>query len=190
MNVYQDITLIPSGETNVGFLWQKIYTQVHLALVEAHKNGGNHAVAFPGYKAKAYPLGDTLRLFSSGQKELDSLALPKWLNRLQDYCHLGECKHVPEAVEYVCFVRKQFKSNVERLARRRAKRNNESYQQALAYFEGFKEEKTRLPFVRLQSLSNGKHYFPLYIEMREAHKAMNGEFDCYGLSKTATVPWF
>lgn len=46
------------------------------------------------------------------------------------------------------------------------------------------------PYLELQSASNG-HRHRRYIEFGELLDApVRGEFDSFGLSKTATVPWF
>ncbi|MCO4790206.1 type I-F CRISPR-associated endoribonuclease Cas6/Csy4, partial [Vibrio cholerae] len=36
MNYYQEITLLPDADIALGFLWQNVFQQVHIALVE-HK---------------------------------------------------------------------------------------------------------------------------------------------------------
>ena len=42
MKHYIEITLLPDAEVGLGFIWQKMYQQIHLALVEvkdANENG-------------------------------------------------------------------------------------------------------------------------------------------------------
>ena len=191
MKHYCDITLLPDAEANLGFLWQKVYQQIHLALVE-NKIGENHslvAISFPEYGSKAFPLGSKLRLLAEEAALLEGLNLSKWLNRLTDYCHYTSIKPVPAVREYAVFRRKQFNCNVERLARRRATRKNESYEQALAHFEGFENEQSDLPYINSQSLSKHER-FRLFIQQDKHQDNVSGTFDCFGLSKTATVPWF
>jgi len=192
MKNYLDITLLPDAEANIGFIWQKIYQQIHLALVEQQMPNGNSpiAVSFPEYGSKSFPLGNKLRLFASNSEQLQRLDLARWLNRLTDYTHCTSIKDVPETVnQYVCFKRIQFATNEERLARRRAKRKNETLEQAMAYYSGFKDQHSKLPFVNIQSLSrNGR--FRLFIQREFSDQSEYGEFSCYGLGKVATVPWF
>ena len=191
MKHYCDITLLPDAEANLGFLWQKVYQQIHLALVE-NKVGENHslvAISFPEYGSKAFPLGSKLRLLAEEATLLEGLNLSKWLNRLTDYCHYTSVKLIPVVTEHAVFKRKQFNSNVERLARRRAKRKNESYDQALAHFEDFEDEQSKLPYINVQSLSKNER-FRLFINQDKHQNNVSGTFDCFGLSKTATVPWF
>ena len=191
MKYYQDITLLPDAEANLGFLWQKVYQQIHLALVE-NKVGENQslvAISFPEYLSKAFPLGSKLRLLAEETALLEGLNLSKWLNRLTDYCHYTSIKSIPAVTEYAVFTRKQFNSNVERLARRRAKYKSESYEQALAHFDGFENEQSNLPYLNSQSLSKNER-FRLFIQQDKHQNNVSGTFDCYGLSKTATVPLF
>lgn len=53
INYYQEITIIESPEIPPYCIWSKLYTQVHLALVEMKKTDEsvvNIGVGFPGYK--------------------------------------------------------------------------------------------------------------------------------------------
>jgi len=192
MKYYLDITLLPDAEANLGFLWQRVYQQVHIALAENKiaKNQSAIAVSFPEYGNKNFPLGSKLRLFSQTQEQLQQLDIGKWLNRLTDYTHFKSIKEVPLTVnQFARFKRKQFDTNIERLARRRVMRKGESLEQALKHFEGFTDRETNLPFLNMKSLANGDQ-FKLFIEREFLDKEGNGVFGCYGLSVGATVPWF
>lgn len=190
MNFYCDITLLPDAEANLGFLWEKVYTQVHLALVEQQDAGVSKvAISLPGYGNKPFPLGNKLRLLANTEGDLEKLQLSKWLNRLQDYCHFTSVKPVPATEEFVNFSRRQLKTNLERLARRRAKRHKESFEQALEHYKGKGEQYIKLPFIQVKSLSSNTR-FPLFIDKISETQKIEGEFNCYGLSKIATVPWF
>ena len=192
MKYYIELTLLPDADVNLYFIWQKLYGQIHLALVE-HKNAdGNSdiAVSFPEYKRNKFSLGSKLRLFSQTQEQLQQLDIDKWLNRLMDYCHCTSIKDIPQSVDtFVRFKRVQFDTNVKRLARRRAKRKGEPFEQALKYFDSFEDQESKLPFVNMNSLSKNER-FRLFIEKEMVEQAEPGEFNCYGLSNQATVPWF
>lgn len=219
MKYYQDITLLPDAEANLGFLWQKVYQQIHLALVqnsfesddtfinkdgkEVKINKSYIAVSFPKYHDKEFPLGNKLRLFAPTEEKLKQLDISKWLNRLTDYTHFTSIRNVPSSVEqYAYFKRKQFDTNIERLARRRAKNKNEPLEQALKYYSGFKDQKSKLPFINMISLSSDKNInfsqkkrFRLFVEREIVKHAAGDKFSCYGLSsrnndKQATIPWF
>lgn len=191
MKYYLDITLLPDAEANLGFLWQKVYQQVHLALVENKiaENESAIAVSFPQYGDKEFPLGNKLRLFAETQDQFKQLDMGKWLNRLTDYTHITSLKKVPLTVnKYACFKRKQFKSNLIKEAKRRAKYKNESLEMALAHFKHYQTE-TKLPFISMKSLTKDEQ-FKLFIERDIFDKSKNGGFGCYGLSKGGLVPWF
>ena len=58
MNYYQDITLLPDADIGLYFLWQKVYQQIHLALVEnkSADNASAIGVAFPEYNVDKHHL--------------------------------------------------------------------------------------------------------------------------------------
>lgn len=193
MQNYIDITLLPSDEIGHYFLWGKIYQQMHLALVE--HGAGRVGFAFPEYSSGQPRLGRKLRVFAQSIDELNQLNLSKWLSRLTDYCHITSARSVPDHAQHAIFFRKQFLTSPERLAKRRAKRNGETFEHALAHFDGFEENLTTLPFVELASSStttdaDKSHRFKLFIERTIIKNIQSGEFNSYGLSKTASVPWF
>ncbi len=199
MKYYIELTLLPDADVNLYFIWQKLYGQIHLALVE-HKNAdGNSdiAVSFPEYKRNKFSLGSKLRLFSQTQEQLQDLDIPKWLNRLSDYCHWTSIKKVSDVKQYACFSRKQFKTNIKRRARRRTLKTKESLGDTIGYLKkkGFADQKSDLPYINLESSArpennNSRHRFRLFIDMTTSEKPEIGQFNCYGLSKTTTVPWF
>lgn len=199
MKYYIELTLLPDADVNLYFIWQKVYGQLHLALVKMKNADGNSniAVSFPGYGSKESSLGTKLRLFSQTQEQLQQLDIPQWLNRLSDYCHWTSIKKVPEVKQYACFSRKQFKTNIERRARRRVIKTKENLQDTIAHLKkkGFTDQKSELPYINLESSpkpenNNNKHRFRLFIDKTLLEKLEIGQFNCYGLSKTATVPWF
>lgn len=213
MKYYQDITLLPDTETNLGFLWQKVYQQLHLALVsiKTTNNKSKIAVSLPNYidkttskaESEKFPLGNKLRLFAATKEQLEQLSIATWLNRLIDYTHCTSIREVPPSVsQFACFKRKQFDTNINRLSQRWANRKGVSLEEALKHYSGFKDRETKLPFVNMLSLStnndiNGatKEKFRLFIERSIVEQHSVGEFSCYGLSsrepsKQATVPWF
>lgn len=195
MQHYQEITLLPNDDIGHYFLWGKIYQQLHLALVTlAAGKDGAVGVSFPEYSKGQPRLGRKVRLFAEDVVTLDALNIAEWLNRLSDYCHISSIKPVPDNTQHVQVSRKQCVTSPERLARRRAKRKGESYEQALAHYEGFNVEGSRLPFIEMHSESTqnvgDKHRFRLLVDQHVVATPKAGVFSCYGLSTTATVPWF
>jgi CRISPR-associated endonuclease Csy4 len=198
MKYYLDITLLPDTEITLGFIWQKVYQQVHIALAENKiaENSSVIALAFPQYsltgdKKIEFPLGNKLRIFAPSEELLTKLAINNWLKRFSDHAHISSIKAVPENVnEFVCVKRKQCKTNLTRLARRRAKRKDETFEQALQHYASFNDEQSKLPFINVNSLSKNEQ-FRLFIDQKKVNETKVGEFTCYGLSKEqATVPWF
>ncbi len=191
MNYHRDIKLLCDAEISLGFIWQKVYTQMHLALVE-HKDAegmSRIAFAFPHYM-ELFPLGDTLRLFTLTKNELELFKVEEQLKKFSDYVIISEIKEVPTKIKgYVTFSRRQFKSNPIRLARRYAKRHNKTLEESLSIYEDMNARETKLPFVMMNSLSS-KHQMKLFIEKNISETNKKGLFNSYGLSKTSTVPCF
>jgi len=192
MKIYLEITIKPQPEIPLYFLWEKVYQQIHLALVETQDKNGTVAigVSFPEYDACQFQLGCKLRLFAEEKVELEKLAVNKWLSRLCDYAHVKPIVPVPGKIAGHAFFRHvKMKGSKEKLARRRAKRKGETLQQALSHFETFEEQRSKLPYINMTSLTNG-HRFRLFIEKQAMEQPQTGLYSCYGLSNTTTVPLF
>lgn len=190
MKFYIELTLLPSAEIPLHFLWEKVYPQVHLAFVEMQGSDGKMGlgVSFPCYDLSKRQLGNTLRIFAVDRLELEKLDMGKWISRLTDYVHLTTIREVPERIDgYGCFKRVQTKSNTARMARRKAKRENISLEKAMAALAGRKEKVSKVPFIHMKSLGSGKRY-PLLIGYGKMDDACNGVFSTYGLSSLSTVP--
>lgn len=195
MKYYIDIKLLSDTEISLGFIWEKVYTQMHLAMVSQKNSDGLCKVgfSFPTY-GNSFPLGDILRLFAPTKEEFELLNAEEHLKRLSEYVLISEIKDVPTNINtYVTFSRKQFKSNTERLVRRQAKRQGISFEQAKENYKDFDEEKkikdNKLPYVNMNSLSN-QNKMKIFIDKNIKEKATEGLFTSYGLSKISTVPRF
>ncbi len=198
MRNYIEITLLPDVDITLNFLWEKVYQQLHLALVEIQDSDKTVpvGVAFPEYRCNTeeniYQLGSKVRLFSPTSETLEAVNINQWLSRLTDYVHVSSIRDVSEKNQsYAIFRRSQPKNNSHKMARRKAKREGISVDQALAYFKGRKEQYSLAPFVRIKSLSSNNQY-RLIILQEEANKNHGkGVFSTYGLSKNgSTVPSF
>lgn len=199
MKFYQEITLLPDAETGIYFLWQKIFQQIHFALVNIKNSDEKVSVgiSFPEYinstEASEKKLGSKLRLFAETKEELEKLDIEKYLARFSDYVHIIKPRSIPQPriQGYAVFSRWSVDLNPERLARRYAKRNGISFEEALDRYKNFKE-KDKPPYIQLKSLS-GKRDFRLYVSKKEVKQPQSGLFTCYGLSLSdscATVPLF
>jgi CRISPR-associated endonuclease Csy4 len=195
MKYYIDIKLHSDNEISLGFIWEKVYAQIHLAMVNQKNSEGMCKVgfSFPKY-GKDFPLGDILRLFAPTEKEFELLNTEEYLKRFADYVLISKVKEIPKHIEtYVTFSREQFKSNTERLVRRQAKRQGISLDKARENYKDFDEEKkkkdNKLPYINMRSLSN-KNKMKVFIDKHIKEKATEGLFTSYGLSRTSSVPWF
>ena len=215
MKHYIDITLLSDEDISLGFVWQKLYKQIHILLAEnkVAEHDSAIGVSFPKYGDKAFPLGDKLRLFAETEKELIDLELDKWLVRVSDYIHIKSIKPVPSDVsEFVCFKRKQFKSpakmrkDIDKRAKSIADKNNLKFsdvkEKLLSSIDKMEDDYT-LPFINLESLSSSNSdkpsdakRFKLFLELSKSKPPVkNNFFTCYGLSRRSTdeqmtVPWF
>lgn len=193
MQYYIEVTLLPSAEIPLYFLWEKVYQQVHLALVEVKNPDGHVSIgaSFPDYKDDLNHLGKKLRLFAITDTELARLNLHQWLERLNDYVHVTGIRSVPEKpLGHACFKRVQTKSSTERLARRKVKREGTSFEAAMEILADHKEKVSKLPYIRIKSLSSGKRYRMMisYTETDQQSNANN--YNTYGLGNNSSVPIF
>lgn len=192
MKYYLEIVLKPQPEIPLYFLWEKVSQQIHLALVEIQDENGKAPVgiSFPEYDACQFQLGCKLCLFAEEKEALVKLDAGKWLSRLRDYVHVKPIEPVPEQIKgYACFRHVKLKGNKEKLARRRAERKGETYEQALSFYDDYQAPESRLPYINMKSLTNGNN-FRLYIEKEVKDQLKAGKFSCYGLSNETTVPLF
>lgn len=203
MNYYQEITLLPDPEISLGFIWQKVFQQVHIALVDnkVADNQSAIAIGFPQYGQAKFPLGFKLRLFANEQTQLEQLNISKWLSQLEDYAHVKGIKPVPDKVSYVSFSRKHIKTlgRIEEDMRSKAKlwaeKSGKSLEICLVEMAESRPvvNPDGLPFIFIYSQetkrrspnNNGK--FPLFIQMEQVDKQQLGVFDCYGLSAKTNV---
>ena len=190
LDYYCEITLLPGGDISLYFLWEKIFFPIHLALVEMQDEQGGVGCSFPEYDAKTFQLGSKLRIFTETETGLEKLELRKVMRNFSDYMHITRVRHVPENVDnFACFFRIQTKSNTERLARRKAKRDSISYEDALHLLENRKNRESKAPFIWMKSLSSGKRY-RLMIGRCEGKPTETLQFSSYGLSRVSSVPVF
>lgn len=190
MNHYVEIRLAPDPEFPPTFLMNALFGKLHRALVEGqHSDIG---VSFPKYRegARTQTLGNILRLHGA-QAALERLMNSGWLKNMRDHIETDGCQPTPSSVKgYRTVKRQQFKTNAERLRRRRAKRHGETLEQARALIPDSIECEITLPYLQISSQST-RQRFCLFVEHGPLQKEPDhGSFNAYGLSHTATVPWF
>ena len=193
MKCYIDITLLPNPEIPLYFIWQKVYQQLHLAMVEIQDADGKVAVgvAFPEYDEGKRQLGSKLRLLATSQALLEQLNIQQWMSRLSDYIHITSIREIPDSVRgYAFYKRIQPKSSNARLARRKAKREGISYEQALSNLGNRDEQFSKAPYIQTKSHSSDKKYRLIVGCYEAAQSRDEGGFSTYGLSLKSTVPLF
>lgn len=184
MESYQEIRVLPDPEFGTALLMAALFAKLHRAL--GQHAAGKIGISFPRY---AQNPGDMIRLHSSAAT-LVLFSQTLWLKGLNDHIEVSEIRDIPADVQYCCFSRVQIKSSAERLRRRSVKKGWLTEEEALARIPDSKSQHTNLPFIPMKSLSNGEH-FQVFIRQGELRPQPNpGEFSAYGLSATATVPWF
>lgn len=105
------------------------------------------------------------------------------------YCRVDSIKSVPYAVQYRVISRIQPTMSNSKL-RRLMKRGSISQNDIPVYKEKKENRMLNAPYIELISGSNGKRH-RRYIEFGALqNNQVFGNFDSFGLSKTATVPWF
>lgn len=184
---YLDIKTLPDPETGAAELIGALYNRLHGSFV--HFKVNNIGVSFPQYSTNPIAIGNVLRLHGT-EISLDQFMKQDWLKGLRDHVSASPTAHAPPEARHHTFTRKQFKTNVERLRRRRMRRKNETAEQAAAAIPDHVERQPNLPYVHLRSGSTG-HGFVMHLERGKPEKApVLGTFNSYGLSAKATVPWF
>ncbi len=160
-----------------------VYTKLHKTL--ENLDSTSIGVSFPQYKAI---LGNTLRIHGS-HETLDKLMQHNWLGGMLGYCKISKIKPVPGEVSHRTISRKQSTMSPSKL-RRLIKRESITDKEAKQYRAKMFSKGLDNPFIELESASNG-HRHRRYIEFGELlDHSVQGKFDSFGLSKTATVPWF
>ncbi len=187
MDHYQDIRLLADPEFNAAILMNALFSRLHRALVTSKAT--DIGVSFPDYKLRPKRLGNTLRIHGK-HNSLTVLQNSDWLKGMRDHSEVTEVKPIPANAAHVLVKRRQYKTNVDRLRRRRMKRKGETYEQVSLAIPDSVERKPELPFLSVPSLST-RQTFCLFVEQGPPEQqATLGEFNCYGFSEQATVPWF
>lgn len=168
MRFYQEITLMKTPEISPYFIWSKLYTQLHLALVEQQNpdKSVNFGVSFPNYKCFEKDeevigvLGEKLRVFANSQAVLEQLNLPHWFSRLADYLHTSSIKEVPSDVtEYLQVTRYRPNLNMEKLTRRFMQRESKRLNKEISFEEAQKIQNQRFVDKEKVTLGAAKSHY-------------------------------
>ncbi|WP_428309621.1 type I-F CRISPR-associated endoribonuclease Cas6/Csy4 [Hydrocarboniphaga sp.] len=185
MTHHIDIRLRPDPDFASQTLMDALFSKLHRAL--AHRGQGDVGVSFPGYDG--YRLGTQMRLHGSADS-LSQLMEQAWLAGMLDHVIAGPIAQSPQGATHRVVRRVQAKSSPERLRRRQMRRHGLTAEQALERVPDSARETIRLPYLQLKSSSTAQA-FRLFIDHGPLlEQAQPGHFGSYGLSDTATVPWF
>lgn len=198
MKYYQEITLLDSDEKSIYEIWSEVYMQLHIALADL-KN--KHAidtigVSLPNYryeekKGQTFAmLGNKLRIFAPSQKDLETLHLDNWLERLTDYVHVKRINEVGDKAKGHVVVRRYRHKNVLKQAEAFAEHKGITLEAALIHCAKYKQDNKPYPYINLRSISNNQPYI-LSIIQEMVDNEVKGSFNSYGINNaadTVTVP--
>jgi len=183
MNHYFNIILLSDSEMSLGVLMNVLCAKLHKVFFDL--NMTSIGVSFPKCDKT---LGNLLRLHGS-ESELKKLHDPQWLGGMNGYCKFGEISTVPLSVKYRTISRKQSAMSPAKM-RRLQKRGSISEKDLKGYKVKMLSKGMSDPYLDFVSQSNG-HRYRRYIQFGELLDApVQGQFDQFGLSKSATIPWF
>lgn len=183
MDSYIDIELKPDAEMRESELSSKVFTKFHKAIASLNTN--RIGISFPRIKLN---LGRLFRIHGEVSL-LNDLQRVEWLGALSGYCQIGEVSAVPEEVKYrIVSVKRSnlSKSKLKRLiARGSIDKDGEKRYKVKMLSQGFDN-----PYLDLFSSSTGQVHRKFFELSDIQENPVIGFFDAYGLSKTATIPWF
>lgn len=183
MDHYIDIKIKPDAEMRENVLLNKVYSKLHKALFSLKST--DIGVSFPKYKVL---LGDVLRVHGTEIK-LSELQDTEWLGGLVGYCELTPVKEITEDVTYRTISRIQANMTEAKL-RRLVNRGTISPEEIKQYKAKMFSRGLDNPYLELESVSNGHKHRRYLVFGDKTAEATTGKFDFFGLSKTATIPWF
>lgn len=193
---YQEITIIPDPEIAPYFIWSKLFTQFHIALADVKNKHGIESIgiSFPDYhfdeKGKSSKLGLKLRVFAPSQKDLETLNLDKWLERLTDYVHVKRINEVGNKTKGHVVVKRYRHKNMIKQAEAFAKHKGITLEAALIHCAKHKQDNKPYPYVILNSITNNQPY-SLSIMQELVDNETQGTFNSYGINNkldNITVP--
>lgn len=181
MDHYIDIQILPNGEISQNIILGHLYTKLHKKLFDI--NSQSIGVSFPKYKIT---LGDVLRLH--GNKE-NLTKLDNWQGSMIDHCRQSQMLPIPTNTKHRIVSRIRPLRSQAKL-RRLIKRGTIDEDGIKNYYTSMLEAGIDKPYIQMASHSNGNKH-RRYIEHGVIlNEAMSGDFDNFGMSKIATIPWF
>lgn len=187
MDHFVDIQVRPDPEFPASQLMSALFAKLHRGLVALSATG--IGVSFPRFDLTPPNLGNCLRLHGA-LSALSALMESDWLNGMRDHVLQSIPAPVPSNTQHRDLRRIQTKSSPERLRRRLMHRHDLDEQEALQRIPDEAARFLRLPFVQLRSTSTGQNFRVFLDHGPLQPNAVPGDFNAYGLSQSATIPWF
>lgn len=183
MDSYIELQLKPDAEMREAELSSKVFTKFHKALVKLSTN--SVGISFPKVHLK---LGIVFRIHGQASL-LNDLQGLEWLGPMSGYCRVSDILTVPENAQYRVISEKRSnlsKAKLRRLiARGSIDKEGEKRYKVKMLSQGFDN-----PYLDLFSSSTEQVHRKFFEFSDIKAEPIDGVFDSYGLSKTATVPWF
>ncbi len=193
MDSYLNIRVLPDSSISAPSLLNNLFSRFHRTMAR-HYNG-QVAVGFPHYGQNGQKhyrqktLGDVLRLFAS-KAVLEQLMGFHWLKGLRDHTQVGDIRPIPGAVQGYRTVSRVQKKSPQNMRKRSIAKGWLGERDAQNRIPDQRFKPLDLPYLQLQSLSN-KQFMRIYVQLGELRDQPElGAFSSYGLSRTATIPWF
>lgn len=187
MDHYLEIRLLPDPEFPATTLMSALFGKLHRGLAE--HGGANIGISFPDVRDGSLTLGQRLRLHGSAD-ELQRLMRLGWTQGMRDHMEIDALALVPAGNGHRVVRRVQAKSNPDRLRRRLMARKQIDAAAAVLAIPDDIAERLDLPHVTLASRSTGQRFLLFIEHLPLQPDPVPGTFTAYGLSATATVPWF
>lgn len=187
MDHYINLHLRLDPEFSPAHLMSALHQKLHHALVK--QVDVRIGISFPESSNAPLSLGSIMRLHGSSA-DLANLMKENWLTGMRDHLLIDDIREVPDGCRHRHVRRVQSKSSPERLRRRHMMRHNIDARTAANQIPDSVQERLKLPFVRITSSSTGQSFLLFIDHGPLLDDPSKGLFSAYGLSNTATIPWF
>ncbi|MEX1670013.1 type I-F CRISPR-associated endoribonuclease Cas6/Csy4 [Zhongshania guokunii] len=187
MDSYFDIKALPNAEILQSAVIAHLMQKLHRVLPQYC---GRIGLSFPAY-GQQRTLGGIIRVLGVKSDVEQIFQQLSDMAAVKDYGLITQVNVIPLSVtKHVFFTRvhAKGKSRFERLKKRHLQRGTWTSELEVAALDKMKQP-LHLPHVSLKSASTGENFL-LFLNRRMAGQPIEGVFNGYGISKTATVPWF
>jgi CRISPR-associated endonuclease Csy4 len=183
MDYFIEIKLQKNTDLRPNMLLNGVYANFHRRLYDI--DAKSIGVSFPDYRVV---LGQKLRIHGN-LDDLNKFHSIDWLGDIKKYCTVSNIEKVPQNVQYRTIGRIQSTMSQSKL-RRLIKRGTINEEDVKKYKVEMLKKGLDNPYVELVSASNGKLHRRYFLFGDLQTERTTGEFDTFGLSENATIPWF